>query len=88
MTTTTRTDIRGRREQLDMSRIALAIKSGVSISWLSAIEAGMQPAGSQALARVEAALGELEREASEFRLEPGIGVSGYRGDTAVPDEAA
>jgi predicted transcriptional regulator len=78
---TTTIDVRGRRERLDVSRTALAIKSGVSIAWLAALEAGMQPVGSKALARVEAALDELERDAAGFRLEPGIGVSGYRCDT-------
>ena len=85
MATTTSRDIRGRREQLDVSRITLAIRSRVSIAWVAALEAGMQPAGSQALARVEAALDELE---AEFRLEPGVGVSGYRGDTDGPTGVA
>lgn len=63
--TTTTSDIRGRRERLDVSRIALAIKSGVSLSWLTALEAGLQPVDSPALARVEAALAELERGDTE-----------------------
>jgi predicted transcriptional regulator len=62
LTTTPSSDIRGRREQLGVSRVALAIKSGTSLSWLTAIEAGLQPVGSKALARVEAALSELEHD--------------------------
>jgi predicted transcriptional regulator len=86
--TTTTNSVRDRRERLDVARVALAIRSGVSISWLAAIEAGMQPIGSKAVARVEAVLDELERDAAQWRLEPGIGVSGYRDDTDGPTGAA
>ena len=58
--TTTTVDIRGRRERLGVSRLALAIESGVSQAWLQAIEAGLQPVGSKALARIETALDRLE----------------------------
>jgi predicted transcriptional regulator len=88
MTTTTTIDVRGRRERLDVSRVTLAVRSGVSIAWLAAIEAGMQPVGSRALARVEAALTELERDAAEWRLAPGVGVSCFRDDTDGPTGAA
>jgi predicted transcriptional regulator len=86
MTATATTEIRSRREQLDVSRMTLAIRSGVSITWLAAIEAGLRPRG-EAFERVERCLDELEREAAEFRLEPGVGVSGYRGDTDRPEAA-
>jgi transcriptional regulator with XRE-family HTH domain len=84
-TTTVPTDIRSRRERLGISRLALAVRTGVSPAWLAALEAGLRPVGSRALARVEAALDKLERE---WRLEPGVGVSGYRGDTDGPTGAA
>ena len=83
-TTTSPTDIRGRREQLGASRITLAVRSRVSPAWVAALEAGVEPASSQALVRVEAALDELE---AEFRLEPGVGVSCFRDDTDGPAAA-
>ena len=71
-----------------MSRLQLAAKADVSLSWLGTLEAGLQPTGSQALVRVEKALIRLE---AEFNLEPGaaagLGQSGYRGDTTRPEAA-
>jgi predicted transcriptional regulator len=58
--TTTTTDIRTRREQLGISRLTLAVRARVSPAWMAALEAGLQPVGSRALARVEAALEALE----------------------------
>jgi transcriptional regulator with XRE-family HTH domain len=52
--------VRERREQLGLSRLSLAVRAGVSVTWLAAIEAGLRPRGA-ALDRVEAALNELER---------------------------
>lgn len=51
-TTTTSIDIRLWREQLGLSRLALAVRAGVSPAWLQALEGGLQPVGSRALARV------------------------------------
>ena len=62
MTSTATSDVRGRREQLGLSRLRVAIASNVSPAWLAAIEAGLQPVGSRALARVEAALDAYEAE--------------------------
>ena len=65
LTTTPSNDIRGRRNRLDVSRIALAMRSQVSLSWLTALESGLRPVhGSPALGRVEAALDQLEAEAT------------------------
>jgi DNA-binding transcriptional regulator YiaG len=61
--TTTTIDIRSRREHLGLSRLALAVRAGVSPAWVQALEAGLQPVGSRALARVEHSLDEIEREA-------------------------
>lgn len=62
MFATTISDVRGRREALGVSQLRLAVKADVSLTWLRAIEAGLQPIGSRALARVEAALDQLESE--------------------------
>jgi predicted transcriptional regulator len=62
MVTITTVDVRGRREALGVSQVQLALRSGVSLTWLRAIEAGLQPTGSRALARVETALDRLEHE--------------------------
>jgi predicted transcriptional regulator len=62
MVTTTTVDVRGRREALGVSQLRLAVRADVSLTWLRAIEAGLQPVGSRALARVEAALDSLEHE--------------------------
>jgi transcriptional regulator with XRE-family HTH domain len=65
MTTTIATStIRERRELLGASRLTLAIRSGVSMTWLAALEAGLHPHDSRALDRVLAALDELERDAA------------------------
>jgi transcriptional regulator with XRE-family HTH domain len=46
---------------LELNRLDLAIRSGVSPSWIAALEAGLRPArGSAALDRLEASLAELE----------------------------
>jgi predicted transcriptional regulator len=83
MTTTTSTnEIRDRRERLGVSRLTLAVKAGVSPSWVAALEAGW-PRG-EARERVLRALDELEQA---WQLEPGIGVSCYRGDTDGPAAA-
>lgn len=62
MATTTPTvdDVRGRREALGISRLALAVRTGVSPTWMQALEAGLRPHG-KALDRVLAALDDLER---------------------------
>jgi predicted transcriptional regulator len=60
MITTTTVDVRRRRERLGVSRLTLAIKTEVSPAWVASIEGGWQPAGSRALARVEAALDRLQ----------------------------
>jgi hypothetical protein len=62
MLSTTTVDVRGRREALNVSQLCLAVRSGVSMAWIQAIEAGMQPVGSKALARVERVLDQLEHD--------------------------
>jgi predicted transcriptional regulator len=59
--TTIATPLRERREALGVTRLQLAVKSGVSMTWLACLEAGMRPAGT-ALARVDRALDELEQQ--------------------------
>jgi predicted transcriptional regulator len=65
-TAVTTGNIRERREQLDISRLNLAVKAGVSSTWLAEIEAGRQPRG-EALTSVLAALDEVARIVVELR---------------------
>lgn len=58
-------DIRERREHLGISRLTLAVRAGISTTWLAELEAGLRPRG-EALARVEATLDELEAETQGF----------------------
>jgi predicted transcriptional regulator len=76
-------EIRERRERLRVSRLTLAVRAGVSPSWVAALEAGLRPQG-DARTRVLRALDELERG---WQLEPGVGRSGYRADTDRPEAA-
>lgn len=89
MTTTSTTDIRSRREQLGVSRLRLAVRAGVSPAWVQALEAGLRPVGGTALEKVEVALAAFEVESlgPEWQLTPGLGRSGYRGDTTGPEAA-
>lgn len=63
--TTSRTDIRSRREQLGLSRLALAVRAGITPTWMAALEAGL-PTRGPALTRVLAVLDELERRFVPF----------------------
>jgi transcriptional regulator with XRE-family HTH domain len=66
VTVTAITDIRRRRQRIGITRLQLAIRSGVSLSHLSDLEGGLSPrTGSQALAKVEATLDRLEHEPIE-----------------------
>jgi predicted transcriptional regulator len=57
--TTTTLGIRERRRALGISRLSLAVRAGVSVSWLQQLEGGVQPHG-QTLRRVLDTLDELE----------------------------
>ena len=78
-----RTDVRARRLAAGVSQQDLAQRAGCSLSAVRLFESGYAPEHSATLARVERVLDELG-----FRLEPGLGVSGYRGDTDRPAAAA
>jgi predicted transcriptional regulator len=66
MSATATTDIRGRRRRLGITRLALALRTGISTTHLAEIEGGSRPRGT-ALARV---LDELDRlEAADAPLE-------------------
>jgi transcriptional regulator with XRE-family HTH domain len=78
-------DLRQRRLAVGCSQLELAVRAGVAPSSLRTLEAGYRPHRSLALQAVETALDELERgEPTEYRLEPGLGRSGYRGDHNGP----
>ncbi len=67
MSTAATTDIRARRRRLGVTRLSLAIRTGISTTHLAEIEGGSRPRGT-ALARV---LDELDRlEAAEADGEP------------------
>ncbi len=54
--------VRERREQLGLSRHALAAHAGCSVTYLQNIEAGVIPGLSRVLPRIEATLAQLESE--------------------------
>lgn len=54
--------VRERREQLGISRPALAARVGCSVTYLQNIEAGVVPQLSRVMPRIEAALAQLEAE--------------------------
>jgi predicted transcriptional regulator len=62
LATPTTGNIRERRGQLQISRLTLAVRAGVSSTWLAEIEAGRRPRG-EALTSVLLALDELEAAA-------------------------
>jgi transcriptional regulator with XRE-family HTH domain len=60
--------IRDRRRRLGISRLELALKAGVSTSWLAEIETGKRPNG-EAYGLVVQALGRLEADREELARE-------------------
>jgi transcriptional regulator with XRE-family HTH domain len=85
--TTVNGDVRGRRLAAGLSQQELAKRAHCSLASLRLFDRGYRPPHSETLGRVEAVLDELERKAAGFRLEPGVGVSCYRGDTDGPEAA-
>jgi transcriptional regulator with XRE-family HTH domain len=77
-------DVRARRLAAGLSQQELAQRAHCSLASLRLFDRGYRPPNSETLARVEAVLTELERE---WRLEPGVGRSCYRGDTDGPEAA-
>jgi|tagenome__1003787_1003787.scaffolds.fasta_scaffold18118626_1 predicted transcriptional regulator len=55
-------DIRRRRENLRISRQALAVRAACSMPYLATIESGATPGRSEVMPRLLAALDELEAE--------------------------
>jgi transcriptional regulator with XRE-family HTH domain len=81
-------DMRSRRIAVGLSQLELAERARCSWSTIRLFDRGYRPAHSETFARVMAVLEALETEASgEYRLRPGLGVSGYRGDTDAPEAA-
>jgi transcriptional regulator with XRE-family HTH domain len=87
--TTSSRGIRARRLVARLTQLELAERAGCSVPSVRLFELGYLPERSEALERVLAALDEAEAEmmAAGFRLEPNVGVSGYRGDTDAPETA-
>jgi transcriptional regulator with XRE-family HTH domain len=88
MTTFTPTaDVRSRRIAARLSQLELAERAGCAESTMRLFDRGYVPRHSEALERVLAVLDEAEMVAVGFRLEAGVGVSCYRGDTDGPEAA-
>ncbi len=91
-------DVRSRRVAAGLTQLDLAQRAGCAESTIRLFDRGYTPAHSAALARALAELDRLEaaeadREAAEadrdagWQLQPGVGVSCYRGDTDRPEAA-